>query len=317
MKLHRYKSLSLLAILILATSCSPLLYEMAVDIREPAAFPVNLEEKSVAIYIASSEQGSYSDSLLKVNFASGIASGLESKLGLSEEAVYIYNHYPSEDSVVTMEYIQSLSRQADSDIVILIDRVSVSDFSRVENLAMGSNRDIQYMYASFSSKISIYDGVTATIVAKVDQKDTVYWELLTKSDLNITSSKEGVEKVINMVAPRVGRDIAARFFPSWVTEHRHLFVFSGDPLWERAYSNALAFDWDKAIGAWLRETDNTNKYRAACAAINIAVGCEMTGRPELALEWLVSAEMMYNRHKLGLNDYKLRLKREIEKREKE
>ena len=297
----------------LTVSCSLSLYELAIDIREPAVIPVDFEDKSVAIYIASDEEGNASDSLIKVNFASGIASGLESDLKLSEDAVYIYNHYPEKDFVVSMEYIQSLSRQADSDIVILVDSVSVSDFLRLENVVMGSNHEMQYMYASFNSKISMYDGITAEAIAEINQKDTVYWEVLTKSDLTSASS---IGRVINMVAPRVGRDVAARFFPSWVTEYRYLFVFDSS-LWKTAYDHAQLFEWDKAIGIWLIELKNNNKYKVACAAVNIAVGCEMTGRPDLALEWLATAEKIYDPQKLGLNNYKLRLKQEIEKREKE
>ena len=120
-----------------------------------------------------------------------------------------------------------------------------------------------------------------------------------------------------MVAPRVGTDIAARFFPSWVTEYRYLYVYDYSLLWKIAYEHAQAFEWDEAIGIWLTEADSKNKYRAACAAVNIAVGCEMTGRPDLALEWLATAEKIYDPQKLGLNNYKLRLKQEIEKREKE
>ena len=310
--------MSLLGLSMLLSSCSASLYEIAIDIRQPAVSPIDMEEKSIAIYVAPYEQEKtiYRDSLVRVVFASGIASGLEKALDLSEGAVYVYNHYPPKDSEITMDYIQSLSRQADSDVVILVDSVDVSDFSLLENVVMGASREIQYMYASFTSKISVYDGITAKVIAQVDQKDTIYWELLTKSDLNIVSSREGTERVINMLSPMVGNDIAARFFPSWVTEYRYLFIYDL-PLWIRADSHAEVFEWDEAISIWVNEVNSKNKYKSACAAINIAVGCEMTGRPELALEWLESAEKIYNSQKLGLNNYKLRLKYEIEKRQKE
>jgi hypothetical protein len=310
--LYNYKLVFLLLFPMLVISCSPTLFEMAVDVRRSAVFPINLEEKSITIYMTpyEEENTTVNDSLLKTAFASGVAMGLETELNLSNEAVYIYNHYPPENLAVDMEYIQSLARLADSDIVILIDSIYVSDFTRLENIVMGQNQEVQYLYASFNSKVSVYDGITAEVVAKVDQKDTVYWEVLTKSDLNTASSKEGVEKIVNMVAPRVGRDIAGRFFPSWVTEHRRLFVY-GNPMWVKAYNYAQVFEWDKAIGIWLPEVDNKNGYRAACAAINIAVGCEMRGDPELALEWLLTAESLYDPQKLGLNSYKQRLRQEI------
>jgi len=317
--LCKYKLIPLLLFSILVISCSPVLSELAVDVRKPAAFPINMDEKSIAVYITPYDQENtiVNDSLLKVSFASGVALGLESELNLGEEAVYVYNHYPTENSAVDMEYIQSLSRLADSDIVILIDSINVSDFSRLENYAMGQNHEVQYLYASFNSKLRVYDGVTAEVVATIDQKDTVYWEILTKSDLNVISSKDGVERIVSIVALRVGRDIVDNFFPSWVTEHRYLFVYYGNGLWLKAYNHAKAFEWDKAIWMWMTEVDGKKGYRAACAAINIAVGCELTGRPELALEWLISAEKLYDPEKLGLDSYKLRLRQEIEKGEKD
>ena len=318
MNIHKYTLICLFCASILVSSCSPIIYDIAVDIRRPAETAVNMEEKSIAIYVDpyERENSTVRDSILNVSFASGIASRLEEYLALSEEAVYIYNHYPSRDSLPSMEYIQSLSRQADSDIVILVDSVSISDFSLLENVALTASHDVQYMYALFESKISVYDGVTAETIAKVNQKDTVYWELLSRTDLRIASSPEGITRVISLVAPKVGADVASRFFPKWVTEYRYLYIYGGAS-WNRAYNYAQAFEWDKAIEIWLAEVGRDDKYRAACAAVNIAVGCEMTDRPELALEWLESAEKLHDPQRLGLSSYKLRLTQEIEKRKKE
>ena len=318
MGLRKYRSGYMLGIVLLLTSCSPSLYDIAVDIRQPAVTPINdIENKSIAIYIAAEELDSVNskDSLLWMNFASGLASGFEEHLELSEGAVYIYTHYPDSDQIYTMDYIQSLSRQADSDLVIVVDSLVVSDFALMENLATGASHSLQYMHAQFRNKISVYDGITAEKVTSISQKDTVYWQILANSKQDIDIRSSGVSAAVGGVSSKIGEHIVSLFVPYWVTEHRYLFVY-GTSSWRVAFNHAVAFNWDRAIDIWSTELNHKNRYRAACAAVNIAVGCEMTGRPEFALEWLETAEKMCGPGRLSLDSYKLRLRQEIEKGKK-
>ena len=333
--LHRYRLISLFCMFILLFSCSPSLYEIAVDIRESARIPLNIDEKSIAVYVAVDDFSG--DAQKDFLLASGIASKLEEELELSKGAVYIYTHYPPKDSALSMEYIQSLSRQADSDIIFLIDSVSVFDTKVLENhlpsiergiyiLESISGEDVEVtitgrnMYnvsTLFNSRIDVYDGVTAENLATLNQRDSIYWAMYLPKNTKELPSQERIYKIVSEIIPDIGEDVASRFFPSWKTEYRNIYRYGGDASWRKAFNYAIAFDWDSAIKLWTAYIDENNweGYSAACASINIAVGCEMTDRSELALEWLNTAEQIHELKKVTLDSYRLRLKQEIEKRE--
>ena len=312
----KYKLVYLLSAVIFTASCSPSLYELAVDVRQPASVSIaNIEDKSIAVYVTAEENSAVDDNAsLPIRFASGLAAGLEKNLGLDEGAVYVYNHYPENGaSPYAMDYIQSLSRQADSDMLILVENVQVSDFTLIDNVAVTA-QSVQYMHALFEGNFSVYDGTTAELIAQKNIKDTVYWELLSNNSTTRSSRTGGVEVAVNSITSRIGDDVADIFFAKWKRESRYLYVYNS--LWRSAFNYARAFEWDRAIAVWSAELTQKGGYKAACAAINIAVGCEMTGRADLALEWLNTAERMYNAEELGLESYKLRLRQTIEKGKK-
>ena len=298
-------------------SCSPLLRSIAIETREPAAFVIDsIENKSIALYISVDGIGveRMLDSLLAVNFASGMANRIEEELGLSEGGVYVFCHYPPKDTSLNMEYIQSLSRQAESDMIILIDSMSVSGFSVIGSEPMHGDYRLTTSKALLNNEINVYDGITSDLIYDINYRDTVFWESISSIDYSNLSAIQKSQAISGSVIFNFGREIASLFFDKWTTEYRDLYV-SPIATWDRAFRYAEEFEWEKAIEIWESELSHKNKYRVACAAINIALGCEMTGKPELALEWLKIAERSYyNPKRLGLDEFKRRLEREIEKK---
>ena len=327
----KYKSIHLLCMCIILVSCSPAFNSIVIDIRQPAVNPIDFENKSIALFISVNGIGieSQLDYIQKFYLASGIAAKIEEELKLSTGAVYIYSHYPARDSLFStdysFEYIQSLSMQADSDIVMLIDSINISDSETVKSdpfFESNSPNNDSYRWKQnrslLTSKIGVYDGITTDIIAQLNYRDSVYWDIVGKDMLLNASSAEQylTPDALKVIMDEVGRDIGDRFFAQWMPEYRYLFVYNNSA-WRKAFRYAEAFEWDKAIDIWATELGHEDRYRAACAAINIITGCEMTDRPELALEWLEAAEQIYDPEKLGLQNYRLRLKQEIEKKREE
>ena len=300
----------------MSLSCSPVLSSIAIDTKEPAVLAIdNIENKSVAVYVSINgiDTERMVDSLLAVNFASGMAIKIEEALGLSGGGVYIYSHYPPKDTSLSMEYIQSLSRQADSDMVILIDSVNISDFSVIDSDRVHDNYIATIASALLNSAVNIYDGITSDLIYSMNYRDTVFWKSIGSVDYSKLSDAQRSVAVSGSVISNFGYEIASLFFAEWTTEYRDIYVYPSTA-WGRAFRYAEEFEWEKAIEIWESELSHKNKYRVACAAINIASGCEMTDRPELALEWLTAAERVYNPKKLSLDEFKRRLEREIEKK---
>ena len=86
---------------------------------------------------------------------------------------------------------------------------------------------------------------------------------------------------------KAGSQAASSFLSSWVQETFFVVYYDGaEKAWDSAAGHAYSFEWDKAIEDWMTLVNHRNAEKRACAAYNIALGCFMSGLPDLALEWL-------------------------------
>ena len=89
------------------------------------------------------------------------------------------------------------------------------------------------------------------------------------------------------MAEKAGFLAANTFISSWTQDSFVVIYYDGaEKAWNDAADYAYSFQWDKAIECWLPLTGSKNVEKRACAAYNVALGCFMSGQPELALEWL-------------------------------
>ncbi len=76
--------------------------------------------------------------------------------------------------------------------------------------------------------------------------------------------------------------------PSWIPVERKYYN-SGNPRMIAAEKYALANDWLKAAEVWNKESKNANQKIAAKACYNLALACEMEGKYDLAIDWLIKS----------------------------
>ena len=86
----------------------------------------------------------------------------------------------------------------------------------------------------------------------------------------------------------LGRTFGAKLIPSWNQSDR-MYYKSGNIEMLQAEKFALDHNWLKAAEIWKRQTKNSNPKIAAKACYNMALTCEMEGKPELAMSWLVKS----------------------------
>jgi len=76
--------------------------------------------------------------------------------------------------------------------------------------------------------------------------------------------------------------------PSWMPVER-MYYTSGNPTMQMAEKFALQNEWMKAAEIWNRESKNKNKKIVAKATFNMAIACEMEGKFDLAIDWLIKS----------------------------
>ncbi|PKP06265.1 MAG: hypothetical protein CVU10_01495 [Bacteroidetes bacterium HGW-Bacteroidetes-5] len=317
--IYPIKGLILLVSVIILSSCGPAIQLFNIDERVAPIHPVNFDNRSISVYVTmdSGEEGENmlfkNDSAQMSNLATGIASSLEKNLLLDEGAVYVFNHYPGGGFKYNMEYIHSLSAASNSDILVLVDTLMVGKTQIMNDLKSPITQSYRsnYVFAPIRTVINVFDGITAERLSRIDQKDTVYWEILSRSDARDNAIKyKAVESMLN-VATTLGEDIVTMMFPQWQTVGKYLYIYPVSS-WQKAYEYSLEFKWREAMDIWLEETSHHDAIRAASAAYNIAVACELTDRLELAIEWVdVSIKKFRSQSVLR---YKQSLIKKLEKR---
>jgi len=291
--LYPKKGLIFLVSIIFLSSCGPTVQFFNIDERVAPLHPVNFENRSISVYVSmASEQPEVNmlfqnDSAQMSNLATGIAASLEQNLLLEQGAVYVFNHYPAKGFKYNMEYIQSLSASSNSDVLVVVDTLMVGKTQVMNDLKSPVNQAYRsnYVFAPIRTVINVFDGITAERLGRIDQKDTVYWEILSRNDARENAIKYKAVESMLIVATTLGEDIVTTMFPQWKTVGKYLYIYPV-PSWQKAYEYSLEFKWREAMDIWLEEISNHDAIRAASAAYNIAVACELTDRLELAIEWI-------------------------------
>jgi len=115
------------------------------------------------------------------------------------------------------------------------------------------------------------------------------------------------EPLLKNAAEYLGQSFASKLIPSWMPVER-MYYKSGNIEMLKAEKLALHNDWLKAAEIWNRMTTNKNDVMAAKAKFNMALACEIEGKPDLAIEWLIRS---YNGLKKENMEHRLNCQRYV------
>ncbi len=247
----------LLAAVLLVAACSPQVYPLYLDVRQPSKSGLDLSRKSIGIVYMDGTQPA--DSTFDRNAASAMARHLEEDYFNGDEEVGLY-HIPSEDSV-TVEQMHSLVMDTGKDVVFLLT-------SHLGTVTETGGLPV-------SSRLLVYDSMGEDRILRYSGSAIV------------AASKEGQPTQ----AEEVGERMSRRFLSAWKTEAFSFYYF--DTLMEDwntplEYLNEGRFA--KAMDAWMPLTKNTQPTKRACAAYNMAMAFYLLEDYELSRSWLEVAD---------------------------
>lgn len=272
------RSFVFMLFLMLMASCGPVINILEVDVRLPAAKPLPLLGKQLAVFIPVYDSVSVIDSVLLNKFSQALAEELALLTHLPEGAVPLYSHRTEDAALGTLEqpdYVYRLAVETESDMVFMVDSVTIGNFETLR----------QYLILPFQSVVRVFDAETFEFPEYTVLYDTLAWELRLPYDANTVTIPPAAYEDILRAAAFLGQRTARSYVDQWETQDRVVFVYDRKD-WNKAYDYALAFEWDKAMHLWMELLDAGNEKEIACAAFNIALACEMQGHFDLAEEWL-------------------------------
>ena len=215
--------------------------------------------------------------------------------------------YPDYDfpiySLPRTELRQSNGKLSPEDIVPIADYSNSQYIVSVEYLkadlwyVKGRGIDEEYGIYAFVRTIAPYDAVfriydvaAGTVLDEKIITDTLVYE-------TVMSPYESVDAALNRMPDPVDAIPAAcekaavqyadRIAPKWREEVRHYYstTDNNDDM-NRAARCVRREQWSDAVKIWLKYVDDPDAKLAAIARFNTALGCEMMGEYELAIDWL-------------------------------
>lgn len=115
-----------------------------------------------------------------------------------------------------------------------------------------------------------------------------------------------IKMVVNNSSSFLGQSFCSKIIPTWIPVDRVYYTSSNSDMLQ-AEKLALNSDWLKAAEIWNTQTKSKKSMIAAKASFNMALACEMQGKFDTAIEWLVNSSSMMKKnnkeHQLNCQDY--------------
>ena len=202
--------------------------------------------------------------------------------------------YPkNETGILTPE---KLFQKTKSDICIFLDHF------KFNVIAMYGFNDVVLNGAALSWAIAIK---TDSVSYLYNQMDTLAYEA-TDFPLNLNDHAK-LNLLVNNSSEYLGRFFGSKIIPTWLMVER-LYYKSNNQNMLLAEKYALNNEWLKAAEIWNKQSKNKNPRMAAKACYNMALACEMEGKLDNAIDWLVQSHSML---KVNNEEHKENCKRYI------
>jgi len=276
------------------TSCvvSDYTRKLQVEIMKPAVINIPQNTNSVAIINLNSRNripsafqyfdgfGNKTDSIIQYKALSDTCvNALESFLKKDGYFKEVINYHDSLADSFTSDRIimnpEEMFQKTKSDICIFLD---LFKFDVAAPFGFG---DVVTNKAALSWKIAIK---TDSLAYLYNQMDTLIYDSF-DFPMSIGVQKK-LHIIVNNSSNYLGKFFGGKIVPTWLPVER-LYYKSNNQKMLLAEKYALKSDWLKAAEIWNVQTKNKNARIAAKACYNMALACEMEGKPDVAIDWLV------------------------------
>ena len=242
-------------LMLLCAGCSPQVYSLYLDVRQPSASGIDLSRKTIAIVTMETP-----DSLFDRNSASALARELEKDYFGGEELIGLYR-IPAADTV-SLEQMHNLVLDTEYDVIFVL------------NSTLGEPQADSRI--PLNASVSVYDSMGG--------EDKVH---RFKGSAMI-SSADDAESIGTRLASRFLSKWKTESFSFYYFED-----FSQEQ-WEKALSYASRNEFSKAIDVWMELAKAGPELKSAAAGYNIAMAFYLLEDYWMAQRWLDKADSLEN-----------------------
>ncbi len=276
-------------------SCSPVAYTISMEMKKKSEVGIDLNGNRPAI-ITVADLGN-KDSILITNIAIGVAEKMESDLGMNQGDISIFSIHSNQMDFKDPSAVSLLFSEIECDKILVIDSVKVGDFfvKYSDKRIYQDNEFYQQTntFLPFSLSLSLVGNEMFTDEFHKTMTDSLQWTLISKEYIDEIKAIAKSNSTLLESFKCVGSSIGSMFSTQWEEQERIIIAYDTD-VWMKAYYLADNFKWDEAMEIWLKLVKSSDPKKAAFAAFNLSVACEMLEYYELAEKWIDFAKSKYN-----------------------
>ena len=284
----------LIAAALLAAACSPQIYPMRLELRQPSKSGLDLSRKSMSIVYMDSVLPA--DTLFGRTAASSLARNLEADYFGGEEEIGLYQ-VPAADSV-DLPLMHSLVMDTGSDVIFLVSTRLGTPTLYANKEAPGATQvDSAYVCEAdvpVVSQLYIYDSMATDEVHRYKGSAMLKASVYNNGMVTEDGLRSLAYRSLSAQAEEVGRRLSSRFLSNWDEEVFYYYYFDDGYVeaWVDGLSAVHAGQLSKAVDKWEPLVKSGSKLKRACAAYNMAQTFYLLGDYPLAVRWLEAADRM-------------------------
>ena len=246
-------------------ACSPQVYPLHLEVRQPSDAGLTLVGKTASIVYM--DGNNTVDSLFDRHAASALARALEADYFGGEEVIGL-SRVPTQDSI-GVDLMHTLVMETGGDVIFLLS-------SKVAPIPETESADVP-----MESTLYVYDSMGEDAVKRYHGSAVL---------------KDCSAEQLDGQAEEVGTRISRRFLSNWTTESYSFYYFDdfSSESWFTPLQDAADGQFAKAIQGWEPLVKDGTNIKRACACFNMAQAFYLLGDYVISSRWLDEADKLEN-----------------------
>lgn len=277
-------------------ACSPQVYPLHLDVRQPSDAGLTLVGKTASIVYMDGANGV--DSLFDRHSASALARSLEADYFGGEEVIGL-SRIATPDSI-GVDLMHTLVMETGGDVIFLLS-TSLGEPALGKNVESEVRNSVDSAFVCtvivpVNTNLYVYDSMGNDEVKKFKGNATLKSVVYNSGMLTEDALKALTLRNLAPEAEVVGERIAHRFESNWSTESFSFYYFDdySSESWFTALQHAADGQFAKAIQGWEAMVKEGTAMKRACACFNIAQTFYLLGDYAISSRWLDEAEKLEN-----------------------
>jgi len=209
-------------------------------------------------------------------------------------------HYNKTPAPLDWDFVEEACRTYNTDALIVLENIAMRTVTnyktRVEYLDYSSQKA---HYASMDLYYRAhwriyYPKEKSILVDFIMSEDTIFWDSYEYDLLETFKKLPTVKQACIETGIKVALDFSEIITPGWKEAVRYYYLLDNASI-DQSVEMAANGDWEHALQNWLNYVSVGKNSQQSKVMLNVALGYEMTGELDKAIEWVKRSNDLYYR----------------------